>query len=165
MNTILNTIFLGAIGSLFGTFLFLFLNSYWRSYAIPKLQNMVYRGARVDGEWEHINPISSNQKQIFTLEITQSADSLTGTYTLCSNIDEGLSASSYVFKGYIADGFVLGTSRPNNRDSLYHATFCLKIVEELDSIALAGKLTAMELTENRIVSWDVHFRRKNHKTD
>lgn len=165
MSTTFNSLLIGATGSVIGAFLVIFINSYWRSYALPKIQDMVYRGARVDGEWEYICHIGTHQKQAYILEITQRADSLSGCYTLCSDIDEGLSTSTYGYNGYIADGFVLGTSRPNNRDSLYHATFCLKIVEELDSISLVGKLTAMELEHNRITSWDVHFRRKNRKND
>lgn len=166
MITTMNTLMLGAIGSVIGTFLFIIINSWWRCYALPKIQDKIYRGARVDGEWEYVCQIDGNQKQIYILEITQRADILSGIYTLCSDIDEGLSTSTYSFNGYIADGFILGTSRPNNRDSLYHATFCLKIVEELDSIALAGKLSAMELKNNKIFSWDVHFRRKSkHKAD
>jgi hypothetical protein len=49
MSPILETLILGAIGSVIGTFLFLFIDSYWRRLALPKLADMVYRGARVDG--------------------------------------------------------------------------------------------------------------------
>ena len=104
---------------------------------------------------------SDKESQVFTLEILQHADSLTGTYTLCSDISEGLSTCSYAFTGYVADGFVIGTARPRDRNSIYHATFCLKIVEELDALALKGKHTAITLAENKIHSRDIHFKRKS----
>ncbi|HEY1719261.1 MAG TPA: hypothetical protein VGH42_13340 [Verrucomicrobiae bacterium] len=160
MSPIVETLILGVIGSVIGTFLFLFIDLYWRRLALPKLEDMVYRGARVDGRWEFTDKLGDNQRQVYTLEIIQHADSLTGTYTLCSDISEGLSTCSYAFTGYIADGFVIGTARPRDRNSIYHATFCLKVVEELDALALKGKHSAIVLDTNEIYSRDVYFKRK-----
>src|SRR5437016_535729 len=97
MPPILQTLILGAIGSVIGTFLFLFIDSYWRRLALPKLEDMAYRGARVDGRWEFTDALANKERQVYTLEIVQHADSLTGSYTLCSDISEGLSTCSYAF--------------------------------------------------------------------
>jgi hypothetical protein len=161
MSPILENLILGVIGSVIGTFLFLFIDLFWRRLALPKLEDMVYRGARVDGRWEYINQFSQKEQQVYTLELIQHADSLKGTYTLYSNISEGVSTSSYIFTGYVADGFVIGTARPCDRNSIYHATFCLKIVEEIDAFALKGKHSAITLAENEIYARDVYFKRKN----
>ena len=79
MSPIVETLILGAIGSVLGTFLFLFIDSYWRRLALPKLEDMVYRGARVDGRWEYIEQFNGKERQVYTLEIIQHADSLKGT--------------------------------------------------------------------------------------
>ena len=85
----------------------------------------------------------------------------TNCYTLYSDISEGVSTSSYAFSGYVADGYVIGTARPLDRNSIYHATFCLKIIEELDALALKGKHSAITLATNEIYSRDVSFKHKS----
>jgi hypothetical protein len=160
MSPIVETLVLGAIGSVIGTFLFLFIDSYWRSFARPKLQDMAYRGVRVDGRWDCEERFGGDERQVYTLEIIQHADALSGIFTLSSHIAEGFSSTSFSFSGYVSDGFVIGTARPKDRSSLYHATFCLKITEELDALALKGKHSAIALSPNEIVARDVHFRRK-----
>jgi hypothetical protein len=161
MSPLVETLVLGAVGSVLGTFLFLFIDSYWCRLALPKLEDMVYRGARVDGRWEYIERFNDKERQVYTLDIVQHADSLKGTYTLFSDIAEGLSTCSYAFSGYVADGYVIGTARPLDRSSIYHATFCLKIIEELEALALKGKHSAITLKTNEIYSRDVIFRRKS----
>lgn len=161
MPSVFETLLLGALGSVLGTFLFLFINAYWHRLALPKLEDMVYRGARVDGRWEFVDELGGKERQVYTLEIVQHADTLTGSYTLCSQISEGLSTSSFAFSGYVTDGFVIATARPRDRNSLYHSTFCLRIIEELDALALRGKHSAITLETNEIYSRDVHFRRKS----
>src|ERR1700761_4590756 len=136
MSPIIETLILGAIGSVIGTFLFLFIDLYWRRLALPKLEDIVYRGARVEGCWEFIEHYGGTQKQVYTLEVTQHADSLRGTYTLHSAVSQGLCTCSYAFSGYIADGFIIGTARPRDRNSIYHATLFLKIIEGLDSLVM-----------------------------
>jgi len=95
------------------------------------------------------------------LELEQQADKLKGSYTLSSDISEGMTASSYIFSGYISDGFVIGTARPRDRNSIYHTTFCLKIVEELDALCLKGILSGLTLKTNEVHSWEVTFQRKS----
>jgi hypothetical protein len=161
MSPIIETLLLGAIGSVIGTFLFLFINSYWHSYVKPRINDAPYRGARVDGHWEYVNKFSEKEKQVYTLELTQHADSIKGIYTLTSDISEGFCTSSYAFTGHVVDGYVIGTARPNDRSSIYHAALLLKITEGLDALALKGKHTAITLQDNEIFSRDVLFKRKS----
>jgi hypothetical protein len=80
---------------------------------------------------------------------------------LSSDISEVMTVSSFIFSGYVSDGFVIGTARPCNRDSIYHTTFCLKIVEGLDALSLKGVLSGLTLRTNEISNWDVTFLRKS----
>ena len=157
----IETISLGILGSVLGTFVFLFLSGYWKNMLLPRIEDMIYKGVRISGKWSAEIGFDQNEKQVFTLELRQRADKISGVASLTSDIREGTSTTTNSFTGYISDGFLIGTTRPNTPDSLYHTTYNFRVVEALETVSLKGIMCGLDLNKNEISNWDLEFKKKN----
>lgn len=157
----IETILLGTLGSVAGTFLFLFISSYWKSMLRPRIEDMVYKGVRITGKWSAEIKFNDEEKQVFTLELKQRADKISGIASLTSDIKEGTTTTTNKFIGYVSDGYLIGTTRPNTSDSIYHTTYNFKVIEDLETVSLNGIMCGLDLKKNEISGLNLRFRKKN----
>jgi hypothetical protein len=133
----------GIVSSLLATALFIGISELVRRVLIPWYSDKVYRGVRIDGNWElHILEGQSIQLQTpeqMIFQLIQRGDRITGEY---SYQIEQAAAAHYRVVGVLRDRHFIATLEPKS-NRLIDPAVCLFYVEHLEgSLGLTGKIVA-----------------------
>ena len=139
MENIALSLVIGISSSLFATALFISLSEFVRKCALPWYADKIYRGVRIDGDWEVKeilgNDLNSNNQSVL-LSLKQKGDKISGFYIHKDKED----ISEYVLEGKIRDMYFLATSVPKSNRHADAATLLLYIKNADSKLVMDGGL-------------------------
>lgn len=154
--TITETVLLGIVSSLVATVVFIFSSWLVKAKLLPWYADKIYRGVRIDGEWEcnsidglkidDIDEISSS------LHIVQSGDEIRGTYSHTTSNG----TASYALSGNIKDAYVTVTTWPIARNQLDAGAMVLRIFSK-NELRMKGKFAFPSAETGQVKVMDVEF--------
>ncbi len=153
-NEIIFPLVVGITSSLAATAIFLSLAEIFRRVVFPWVEDKLYRGARIDGEWIGTSEVTGSK-----LKLTQWGDKVKGTFTH----GEGKDMSVYSVTGVIKNMYFMATMEPIS-NKLIDALVLLMHLDAGDhSIVLTGALLVKTGTGNVRAEENLTFIQKNNE--
>ncbi|MBF6057748.1 hypothetical protein [Thiomicrorhabdus heinhorstiae] len=143
MGNIGLSLIIGISSSLVATALFILLSEFIRRVIIPWYADKIYRGVRIDGEWE-ATVLSGNEDAKETMEendmfmrlsLSQKGETIKGGYTH-KNINE--EADEYHLEGRIRDMYFLATAIPKSNRKIDGISFLFHIDYKGSKLRMIG---------------------------
>ena len=140
MESTLLSLVVGIASSLLATAFFLSSAETFRRIILPWYADKIYRGVRVDGDWELIEldgvEIEQDGAQM-SLSLCQSGDKISGTY---SHFDKKLKRTDiYKLTGTIRDRYFMATAVPSSNRHSDGVTFLFYIHNAKSRQVLTGR--------------------------
>lgn len=124
MDEITQALVLGIFGSLIATGVFVGLSELTRRILLPWYSDKIYRGVRIDGEWEEKSMSATGAPKLaMTLSLTQKADKIDGFY-MHTNGDE---TDIYVLTGQLRDQYLHAIATPKSDRHIDGVTLLLRV--------------------------------------
>lgn len=164
MENIGLSLIIGICSSLFATALFISLSEFVRKVIIPWYADKIYRGVRIDGEWEvtmidgknDIREVAEEKNMFMQLFLSQKGDTIKGNY---KHKGHNQKVDEYNLEGRIRDNYFLATAIPTSNRRIDGISILLHI-DYIDSkltmtggILLQGKEGKVESTEEIRFEW------------
>ena len=138
MENIYPALVVGIASSLVATVIFISMSELIRKIILPWYADKIYRGVRIDGEWEikefEGKEIESSKKSCVKLSLKQCGEKITGKYShkLTDEIDE------YILEGRVRDMFFLATAVPKSKRLIDASSFLLHIDYSNSKLIMTG---------------------------
>jgi hypothetical protein len=133
----MDALLLGIVSSLVATGLFIGISEMVRRILLPWYADRIYRGVRIDGDWNLISLNSASSPQDFEMELhlKQSGDRVSGTYA--HKPPKGR-RDTYQLTAAIRDGYLLAYATPISNRHMDAISLLLYIHTKLDDLQLSG---------------------------
>lgn len=140
MDSLVISLGIGISSSLLATALFISASEFFRRKILPWYADKIYRGVRIDGDWEVIEALGVNLKdhdRSMTLSLKQKGDVIAGTY---SHKDGDKEIDEYIVEGRIRDMYFLATAIPKSNRHVDGITLLLYINNVKSKLVMTGGL-------------------------
>jgi len=139
MDNIGLSLVLGISSSLLATGLFIMISEFARRVVLPWYADTIYRGVRIDGDWEIIESDGNAwERDDMTMQfsLSQRGEKVTGVYTHKNKeeIDE------YILDGRIRDMYFLATAVPKSNRHVDGISFLLHIDNVKSKLIMTGAI-------------------------
>lgn len=137
MNSLLISLGVGISSSLLATALFILVSEFFRKKILPWYADKIYRGVRIDGEWEVAEILGNNLKDLdkcMTLALKQNGDEIRGFYSH----KDGDEIDEYIVQGRIRDMYFLATAIPKSNRLVDGITILLQINTTKSKLNMTG---------------------------
>ncbi|MGM8939735.1 hypothetical protein ACS8E2_13680 [Psychrobacter glaciei] len=144
MDSLLVSLVVGISSSLFATALFILVSEFFRRKVLPWYGDKIYRGVRIDGDWEVCEFKGVNLKDLkdsagfIKLSLKQSGDVIEGIYSHKGGDEE---TDQYVLQGRIRDMYFLATAVPKSNRHVDAITLLLYITNSKSQLIMTGGVT------------------------
>lgn len=137
MDNVLLSLVIGIGSSLLATAIFILASECFRKVVLPWYVDRIYRGVRIDGEWEIKERDGREWKSedlSMGFNLTQKGDVVTGIYTHKCNgeVDE------YILKGVIRDMYFLATAVPRSNRHVDAVSLLLYVNNVNSKLVMTG---------------------------
>lgn len=157
MSTFVSVV-IGVVSSLIATFLFLGLTQLTRRVLIPWVEDKIYRGIRIDGQWTDAD-LTADSKLKCIFELSQKADHVSGIY---SHQDENPdSKATYRVVGEIRNTYLNASLWPLSDKLLDSATFLGRVFHKDGKLKMDGVLACVSSEDGKIVSHTISYVHKD----
>lgn len=137
MESIALSLIIGISSSLLATAVFISMGEFFRKVVLPWYADKIYRGVRIDGEWE-IKELHGEEWEIdnmsMNLSLKQKGEKITGIYK--HKCDEDI--DEYFLEGRIRDMYFLATAVPKSNRHVDAITLLLHIDNVKSKLIMAG---------------------------
>lgn len=134
------SLIVGIVSSLLATVLFIGVSELIRRVIIPWYADKIYRGVRIDGDWElcHIKEKGVPDNGAYMrLTLEQKGDKIKGVY---SHKGKDEAADEYILDGRIRDMYFLATAVPKSNRQIDGISFLLHIEYDKSRLAMNGNV-------------------------
>jgi hypothetical protein len=133
----MDALLLGIISSLVATGLFIGISEIFRRVLVPWYADRIYRGVRIDGDWEAIafNATPVPQDIEITFHLKQSGDRVSGAY---AHKGPKGRRDTYQLTAVIRDGYLLAYATPISDRHMDAIALLLYIHTKLDDLQMTG---------------------------
>jgi len=138
------SLIIGIASSLIATGVFITLSELFRRVLIPWYSDKIYRGVRIDGQWDISQvggkdiPDSAKGKIVMTFSLVQKGDKISGMYSHKKESDK--LEDRYLLEGVVRDMYFLATAIPESNRRVDGISFLMYIDYHNSKLTLNGAM-------------------------
>ena len=156
VDVFISNIVVGIVSGLVTALLIYLFVFVWKTVIVPAYERRIYRGHSLLGSWV-LSDNEGNWEQTEVLEISQTADRLSGRQILTPKQDVILPPRTLILTGIIRDRFVTMTFESPDRKRVGYGCFIGEIIADGDR--LSGYASYYDILRNSIQSKKVTYKR------